>query len=317
MRLLEITLVMVISSMCCFAQTSLECHRSLQVSNGQPLQLHVEIDRADLQILYDRDGELSIHGTARAAGDAKLDEDFFASRLSAQQNGNEITVRYLLGAAHLADSPKVQLRIGVPFRTEVQTSVQAGTQTVRGLLGPIDVHSHKGDIRASYISRQVHAEVESGNLDLEVIGEPVIAKVGVGNISGQRLEKGIQAETNDGDITLMVVGSSSATVTAGSGRIEVGGARGALTLSTDAGDLRVEAAPHSEWKLHSRLGTIRLSLPQKLNAQLEAASDSEELQIERDDISKDQQNPNSVTVQIGSGGKLIAAHTGKGKIVIQ
>ena len=315
--MLEIALIMAISSMLCFAQTSTEYHRTLQVSNEEPAKLHIEIDRADVQVLYDRDGEVSIHGVALAAGEAKLDENYFASVLSIEQAGNEITVRHRLDTAHAAGMPKLSLRINVPYRTEVHTDVQQGTQTLRGLLGPVDVRSRKGDIRASYISKEVHAEVESGSVDLQVIGEPVVAKVGVGNISGQRLEKGIQAETNDGDITLMVVGSSSARVISGTGRIEIGGARGTLTLSTDAGDLTVQAVPHDDWTLHSAMGTIRLRLPQKLSAVVEASTDSGELQVDRDDILKDERNPHSIAGRVGVGGKLVAAHTEKGRIVIQ
>lgn len=313
----QTALLIAIFSIWSVAQTSVEYHRALQVSNEEPVKLHIEIARADLQVLYDRDGEVSIHAVALATGDAELDQDYFGSTLSIQQTGNDVTVRHQVGAVRSETNPKIRFRINVPYRTEVHTSLEDGTQTLRGLLGPVDARSRKGDIQASYISKEVHAEVERGNLDLQVIGEPVVAKVGVGSISAQRLEKGIQAETNDGDITLMVVGSSTARVTSGTGRIEVGGARGTLTLSTDTGDLRVQAVPHSDWQLQSRLGTIRLTLPEKFSAELEVSSDSGELQVERDDILRDEKNPNLISGRIGAGGKLIAAHTEKGRIVIR
>jgi hypothetical protein len=315
--LLEIILAFAISSILCAAQNSLQYQHSFHVSREEPVKLDVEIDRADLQILYERDGEVSIYGTAAAPGDAKLEENYFASALSIQQIGNEITIRERPGLSQSGETPKLRFRINVPYRTEVHTSLHQGTQTLRGLLGPVDARSHKGDIHASYISRAVHTEVDNGSVDLELIGETALAKVGVGNILGQRLDKGIQAETQDGDITLVFVGSSLATVAGGTGRIDVRGARGKLTLSTDAGDLRVQAVPHNDWKLQSRLGTIRLNLPEELSADLQASTDSGELQVERDDISKDEKRSNSIARQIGSGGKLIAAHTEKGRIVIQ
>ncbi len=314
---LQTTLLLTIAGFVCFAQSSVEYQRALPVSSEEPVRLHVELERAELQILYDRDGEVSIHAVALPAGDAKLADNFFVSTLSIEQAGNDITVRHRTESASADGQPKLRFRIGVPFRTEVRTSLQEGSQTVRGLLGPVDVHAHKGDISASYISKEVHVEIDRGSLDVQVIGEPVLAKVGIGNIAGQRLEKGIQAETNDGDIHLMAVGSSSAKVVSGNGRIEVGGAKGTLTLSTAAGELGVRAVPHNDWKLQSTSGTIRLELPPAVSAQLEASTESGELQVERDDIVKGEKTTNSLTERVGTGGKLIAVHTEKGKIVIR
>ena len=316
-RLLEIALVIAISSVLCAAQSSVEFHRTLLISNEQPVRLGIELDHADLQILYDRDGEVSIYGMALAAGDAKLDENYFTSTFAIEQTGNEINVRLRPEQTRPQDKVKLRFRINVPYRTEVHTTLQEGAQTIRGLLGPLDLHSHKGNISASYISKEVHAEIGRGNLDIQVIGEPVVADVGVGNICGLRLEKGIVAQINDGDISLVVVGSSSAQIANGNGRIDVSGARGTLTLSTDAGELGVRAVPHSDWKLNSTSGAIYLDLPPAVNAELKASTDSGDLQVERDDILKDEKTPNSLDKRLGGGGQLIAAHTETGKIVIR
>ncbi len=316
-RLLEVALDIAISSIVCAAQSSVEFDRTLSISNEQPVRLSVELDHADLQILYDRDSEVSIHGVALAAGDAKLDENYFASTFAIEQTGNAINVRLRPEQTHPQDKLKLRFRLNVPYRTEVHTTLGEGSQTMRGLLGPLDIQSHKGNISASYISKEVHAEIGHGNLDIQVIGEPVVAKVGVGNICGLRLEKGIDAQINEGDISLVVVGSSSALVATGNGRIDVSGARGTLTLSTDAGDLGVRAVPHSDWKLNSTSGAIYLDLPPTLNAELKASTDSGDLQVERDDILKDEKTPNSLDKRFGGGGQLIAAHTETGKIVIR
>jgi DUF4097 and DUF4098 domain-containing protein YvlB len=153
-------------------------------------------------------------------------------------------------------------------------------------------------------------------VELQVIGEHVDAKAATGNISGERLPQGITSETKDGDITLMVVGPSTATVEKGRGRIDVGGARGSLALSTDAGDLHVEAVPHDDWKLNSVSGTIRLDLPPVANVELNVSTDSGELQFERDDISNADDRPRQVS-QPQNVNKHIEAHTGCGRIVIR
>jgi DUF4097 and DUF4098 domain-containing protein YvlB len=141
----------------------------------------------------------------------------------------------------------------------------------------------KGDIKASYISKGLQAEVDHGNLDLQVIGEHVEAKTGSGNISCARLAQGVSAETGDGDITLMVVGPSTATVEKGTGRIDVGGARSSFVGSTDGGDLCIKAIPHGDWQLNSVSGNIRVELPAAAKFELDASTDSGNVLVDRDD----------------------------------
>ena len=137
-----------------------------------------------------------------------------------------------------------------------------------------------------YISKGLVARATSGNLDIEVIGEKVEATTGSGNISCTRVAQGVSAETGDGDIVLMLVGASSANVRKGTGRIEVGGARGNLIALTDAGDLHVKALPHEDWTLKTVSGKIHLELPPATSFNVDAESNSGELSIRRDDMGK-------------------------------
>jgi DUF4097 and DUF4098 domain-containing protein YvlB len=184
-------------------------------------------------------------------------------------------------------------------------------------LGPVTAKAGIGDIKASYISKELQAEVESGNVDLQVIGEHVEARTSRGNITGERLAQGINARTGDGDVSLIVVGPSSVIVEKGNGRIEVGGARGALTCSTEGGDLHVQAAPHGYWKLNSASGAIRLDLPPVANFDLDISTDSGEIEFERDDLSKPSSDVHRVSQSVGGGGERIGAHTGSGRITIR
>jgi len=318
MRLIKILFSLALFHLCCFAQVPAEFTKTLPVSNTQPVTLRVDIEQGDLEILYNHDGEVAIHAVAMAAPNATVDAHYFSSALVIEQEDHAIRVVYRPRETASSGKLKLRFRIYVPFRTAVTTSVQQGATTLRGFLGPVDAHTLKGDISASYISQQVHAEAEDGNLDFQVIGEPVLAKVGRGNITGQRLEKGIAAHTDDGDISLMVIGPSLAEVAHGAGRIEVGGARSTLTLRTDAGDLQVTSSPYDDWHLDSTTGNIRLHLPPTVNLRLEASSDQGELKIERDDLAGTSDKFLSrITRQAGAGSKLIAAHTEKGRITIR
>ena len=300
-----------------FAQATAEIRRTLMVTTTEPLAVDVEVPSGELQILYGRDGQVSISGVAKASADAKLDDNFFPTVLTIQQNGNHLTIRHIPNAAYLEERINVLYRIDVPYRTEVTSRLNRGKQNISGILGPVRATTGKGDIKASYVSKELQAQVKNGNLDLQVIGEHVDARTGNGNISCMRLAQGVSAETGDGDITLMVVGPSTASVKRGTGRIDVGGARGSFVGSTDGGDLHVRAIPHDDWQLSSASGSVRLELPPLARFELDASTDSGELQVDRDDIAKPDSDTRQLHQEVNGGGKRIDVHTGSGRITIR
>lgn len=314
LTLLVAALALIASS---FAQSTTEFHRSLSVAAREPLTLDVDISKADVQILYGRDGEVSISGSARSSRGLTLDDNFFSASLTIQQDRNHITIRHGRNPPSSEREIGVLYRIEVPYRTEVVSQVKQGRQSISGIMGPARATSGQGDIKASYISKGIQAQVESGNIDLQVIGERAEAQTGAGNINCERIPQGVTAETGDGDIALMVIGATTATVKKGTGRIEVGGARGSLIATTAEGDLHVKAFPHDDWKLTSTSGSIRLELPPQARLTFDAATSTGEFQIERDDITKPQPGIRHISQDINSGGKRIDVLTGSGRIVIR
>ncbi len=300
-----------------FAQATAEFHRTLTVTSAEVVTLDVDVPNGELKILYGRDGQVSISGVAKASEDAKLDDNFFPAVVSIEQNGNHLTIRHVPNSAYLDKGIKVLYRIDVPYRTEVTSKLNRGNQNISGILGPVKAVTDQGDITAAYISRGLQAQVGSGNLDLQVIGEHVEAKTGSGNISCARLPQGVSAETGDGDITLKVVGTSTATVQKGTGRIDVGGARGSFLGSTDEGDLHIKAIPHEDWQLISGSGSVRLELPPVAKFELDASTKTGEFQIDRDDIARLDSDVHEFHEKLNGGGKRIQVHTESGKIAIR
>ena len=299
-----------------FAQSVDELHRTLPVTLAAPVALDVDLPRGELQILYSRDGQVSINALAQAPAGTRLDKGFLESVLSIEQDGNRIRIRHASAASYPEDAIKVLYRIDVPYRTEVVSTLGDGKVFISGILGPVKAITHRGDIKASYVSNGVVAETQTGNLDFEVIGERVEARTSSGNISCTRAAQGISAETNEGDITLMVVGPSTAIVKNGAGTIDVGGARGSLVASTDAGELRLKANPHGDWRLNSAAGAIRAQLPPTAQFEVDATTNSGEIVVKRGDIalSDDARHLHQKT---NGGGRQIQIHTDRGKIVIE
>ncbi len=284
---------------------------------AEPVSLTVDISSGELEVVYNRDGQVSIAGFAKTSGDANLDNNYFSTALTVEQDGNHLSIRQVSTPAYDEAKITVAYRIDVPYRTELTSKVSHGNQTIGGILGPVKAVTGKGDIKASYISKAFQAEVENGNLNLQAMGEHVDARAGTGNISGERLAQGIGAETGDGDITLMMVGASTAVVKKGNGRIEVGGARGSLSGSTDAGDIHVRAIPHDDWQLKSLSGTVRIELPPVARFELDASTKTGELQFDRGDILDPASDLHHISTKLNGGGKRIDVFTGTGKIVVR
>ena len=293
------------------AQSAEEFRRTLGVSNAEMVTLDIDLPRAELQVLYSREGQVSITAGLRASGAGSANRDFLTAAVHLVQEGNHIR---LSQASDPETGANVFYRLDVPYRTAVVSHIQAGKQTLSGIMGPVKATNGDGDIKASYIAGLVEAETGAGNINLEVVGEHALVDVREGNISCTRLMRGVTAETDDGDITLMVVGPSTAIVKQGRGDIEVGGARGSLAASTVDGDIHIRAALHDDWQLRSNSGDIRVELPARAAFELEASG---AMRVERDDFKKPEPDLRYVHQNVNGGGKLIAAHTGSGRIVIR
>jgi hypothetical protein len=315
LTMLAIALVACTQSL--LAQSANEFRRTIAVSIGDPVVLDVELPEGDLQIVYSRDGQVSITATSQGSAGNKADDAFPATALAITQSGNRVEIRHPPGTASPEPHARMLYRIDVPYRTEVHSVLDNGKQTITGIMGPVEAVTDRGDIKASYISKGLLARAAFGNLDIEVIGERVEARTGSGNISCVRVAQGVSAETEDGDIVLMVVGTSTATVKKGAGRIEVGGARGNFTGSTDGGDLHVKASPHEDWDLKSATGSVRIELPPAARFEADATTNSGEIQISRDDMERPDKAARFFHQKVNGGGKQINAHTDSGKIVIR
>jgi hypothetical protein len=298
------------------AGTGTEFHRTLTVSPAEVVRLDIDIPNGDLKILYGRDGQVAISAFATGTNDTKLDDTVLPAILQVEQSGNHLAIN-ASKPPYPDEGIKIVFRIDVPYRTEVSSKIERGKQNITGIMGPVKAITGRGDITAAYISAGLQAEVGSGDLDLQVIGEHVEAKAGSGNISCVRIPQGVSAQTGDGDITLMVVGPSTAAVSKGAGRIDVGGAKGSFVGSTDGGELHIRAVPHGDWQLTSESGSIRIELPPVVKFDLDASTKSGAFQIDRDDFPRPSTDVHRFQQTLDGGGPQILVQTGSGNIVIR
>jgi DUF4097 and DUF4098 domain-containing protein YvlB len=300
-----------------FPQPAYEFHRTIPVTASDPVTLDVQLSEGELQIAYGRDEQVLIAAFTQVPVSAKADKESLATELTVEQERNHLRIRDLSSTRPREEKFRIVCRIDVPYWTEVNSVVDHGKQTIIGIMGPVKARTKKGDIKVSYISKRVLAEAYSGNLDLQVIGEHVEAKTGNGNISCVRTVQGANAESENGDIVLMVVGPSMANVKYGTGRIDLGGAKGSFTGSTAGGDLQVKGVPHDDWRLNSASGNIRIELPPAAKFEVEATTNFGEVVNDRDDIASTNGEVRHLHHKVNGGGKLIEMHTDSGRIVIR
>ena len=275
--------------------------RSLVTSITEPVVLDVAVSAGSVIIGYSRDDEVNIHAFGKDADGKDLPAQFFQSKLLIEQKQNSVSIREVPGLGSLFGSLfSIEYRIDVPYRTEVDSTVfGTGNQTLVGVYGPVKLVSGAGDIEAEYVRFA-----------------PIDAKTGKGNISCTRCFA-VNAETGEGNITLQEDGDSKALVKSGRGRIDIGGARGAVDASTQAGTLHIKAVLSDDWQLESGSGNIRVELPPKAKFEIEASSDSGEIAIERDDMQRPEGEVHHVHEQVNGGGKHVLARSVKGSISIE
>lgn len=314
MRLIQIPFMVVIAVVAaCLQQASAQrIQRTFQVSMAEPVTLKVELEQGDLQIGYARDGEVAISVVASGNSDASPGTPL-AEQFRVVATNHHIDVR---NRSDFSPGVRLTYHIDVPYRTEVDASLEYGKAKISGILGPVNVRVGFGDIEASRISLGTTAHTGTGELNFDLVGGRIEAQTEHGNVVCQRASQGISAETGDGDIFLAVVGASDAIVKTGGGRIDAVGIRGPLHASASSGEIFVRAVPHNDWQLSSISGTVRIQLPHGSGFDLDLATNSGEVVIGRTDLKNPNAGVRHINEKVNGGGKRIEVRTESGRIVI-
>jgi DUF4097 and DUF4098 domain-containing protein YvlB len=278
--------------------------QELDTSIASPVNLSVSLSGGNVTIAYSREGKIKITAYAKDAEGRNVAKEYFNRHLYIEQQGNNLKVSDSANKS-ITDLPvglfyNITYRIDVPFRTELVSTLSGlGDQKLLGIMGPAKLVSTVGNVAVEQVRLA-----------------PIQVRTGRGNISCTR-DLDVDAETAEGNITLLENGTSKAVVKRGTGRIEVGGARGRFEGSTDRGNLHIKAVPHDDWQLDSASGTIRIELPPKAAFSLDAKTDHGAISINRDDIQNPDPDTREVHQEVNGGGKHIVARSEKGSIFVE
>ena len=287
--------------------------RTLNVTG--PIRLEFSNAAGDVTINGSTDGKAHVQAEVRASGisftnpQKRIDE--LVANPPVEQVGD--TIRIGKDLARLRNIT-VSYTIEVPRETEISTTVVSGSQTIRGVRGPVKAVAVSGAIHVERIDRYAQLTTVSGSIDAKDMGNDVRAssasgKVTLSNVKGDVIVNALSGATQ----VLKLEGRVEAT--AASGSIDVEGAKSDVKIHAASGHVSVQGDPgkNSYWNLNTVSGPVRLSVPRSTNFHLSAEAVSGEIQADIP-IVIEEQGKHSLRARMGDGGGRVEVHTVTGEI---
>ncbi|HEY6291632.1 MAG TPA: DUF4097 family beta strand repeat-containing protein [Terriglobia bacterium] len=195
-----------------------------------------------------------------------------------EQDGNTIRVRQI--EHERGQSISIDYEITAPAETRLNSRTGSGDVTVEGIGGPVEAQTGSGDVKMSAVHGNVTAQTGSGDTKFE----------------------GIEAERVE--------------VKTGSGDVELRNMHCALQARTGSGDIQAEGQPTGGWTLNTGSGEIKLSLPSDLGFDLQARSQSGDVNSRLPITVEGTLGRGELRGKVRGGGVPVEVQTGSGDISI-
>jgi Toastrack DUF4097 len=211
----------------------------------------------------------------------------------------------------VASSQQVEVRVitrGSKINDDVQvTGNQSGNR--------VEIKLHKASrVCFGFCFQSIKVEVRvPRESDLNI-------HTGDGNVRIDSVRGNLQLETNDGDVRLHDV-EGSVHADTHDGNIDVNGRVDLLNLHTGDGNIDAEVSasstPQPVWMLRTGDGNVRMRLPDKLGADLDAHTGDGHVRVDFPVTTSTAGQENSVRGKINGGGVSIELRTGDGDIHVE
>jgi len=290
--------------------------RTLDVAG--PIRLELSDTAGDISIKGTSDKKVHIHAQVRVSGfgfespDRRLAE--VITNPPVEQRGD--TIRIGKDFTHL-HNVSISYVIDVPHDTEVSITVVSGSETIRGLRGPVKVTAVSGSIHVDGIEREAELSTVSGSIDANNVNDDVRASSASGTVSVSNAKGAVSAKALSGSTLVTNPGGRVEAGTA-SGSIDVQGANSDVKAQAASGRITVRGNPvgNSYWDLKTASGTVQIAVPRTANFHLSAEAVSGEIRADIP-IVIEEQSKHSLRARMGDGGGRIEVHTVSGEIQIR
>ncbi len=287
--------------------------RTLNVTG--PIRLEVTNAAGNIVINGSTDGKVRIKADIRASGFSFVNPQKRIDELVAsppvEQRGNAIRIGKDLAHLHHLT---VSYTIEVPRETEVSTTVVSGSQTIRGVRGPVKVVTVSGSIHVEQIDHYAQLSTVSGSIDANNMGDDVRASSASGSVTVSNVKGDVNINVLSGATQVAKLGGR-VEATTGSGSIEIQGAKSDVKIRAASGRVIVQGDPgtNSYWNLNTVSGPVQLSVPQNANFHLSAEAVSGEIRADIP-IVIEEQGKHSLRARMGDGGGRVEVRTVSGEI---
>jgi DUF4097 and DUF4098 domain-containing protein YvlB len=287
--------------------------RTLSVTG--PIRLELVNAAGDVVINGSADGKVHVQADVRASGisftnpQQRINE--LVSNPPVEQKGDTIRIGKDLTRLH---NITVSYTIEVPQETEVSTTVASGSQTIRGVRGPVKAVAASGAIHVERIDRYAQLSTLSGSIDAIDMGDDVRASSASGKVTVSNVKGDVNINALSGAARVTKLGGRVEATTA-SGSIDVQGAKSDVKIHAASGSVSVQGDPgtNSYWNLNTVSGPVRLSVPQNTNFHLSAEAVSGKIRTDIP-IVVEEQGKHSLRARMGDGGGRVEVHTVTGEI---
>ena len=290
--------------------------RALVVSG--PIRLELSNVSGNVSIVGSADGKVHLHGDVRASGmgfgDPQKRLDDVLANPPVELKGDTLRVGKEMSRRH---NVSISYAIEVPRDTEINSTSVSGSQSVRGVRGPVQVESVSGSLRAEDVGREVKLSTTSGAVEAENCGDDVRATSVSGDVTVSNAKGDVLAHSVSGNIRVNSPGGRVDTGTS-SGAIDVHGANGDAKARSSAGRLTVQGNPsgNSFWELRTVSGPVSIAVPSAADFHLSASAVSGQIRTEIP-IVIEEEGKHSLRARIGNGKGRVEIHTVSGGIDVQ
>jgi DUF4097 and DUF4098 domain-containing protein YvlB len=280
-----------------------------------PIRLEVTNAAGDIVVNGSTDGKVHVKAAIRASGFSLVNPrqriDELVANPPVEQKGD--TVRIGKDLARLRNIT-VSYTIEVPRETEVSMTVVSGSQTIRGVRGPVKVTSVSGSIHAEQIDQYAQLSTVSGSINANDMGDDVRASSASGKVTVSNVKGDVNINVLSGATQVAKLGGRVEATTA-SGSIDVQGAKSDVKIHAATGRVNVQGDPgtNSYWNLNTVSGTVQLRVPQNANFHLSADAVSGEIRTDIP-IVIEEQGKHSLRARMGDGGGRVEVRTVSGEI---
>jgi hypothetical protein len=312
-----VVLLAVSSAVSAWAAVEGSFERTLSVRG--PVNLDIDTGSGNIDVRSGAENQIHIVGHIKAQNwfddNAQERVHRIETNPPIQQSGNDVRVGHIEDPA-LRRNISISYEVVAPAGTRLHAQSGSGNQDVAGLLGPVEIGSGSGNVKASDVGGALRAETGSGNINLASVKGNVRAKAGSGSITARDIAGGFEADTGSGNVVLEQTAAGSVRVGTGSGEIELRGVRGSLDAKAGSGSIRADGNPTGAWGLRTGSGEIRLRLASQAAFDLNARTSSGSLRVNSPVTVQGSVGRKEIHGKVRGGGVAVNVDTGSGDIEI-